>query len=322
MANSKSCGEDYLMTRFDVVGFGALNVDKLFNVNRIAARGEESYIIDYNESCGGSAANTIVGLARLGLNTAFVGKVADDREGQLLLKDFRHEKVNTEGVVLEKVGRSGVAMGFVSQSGERALYVAPGVNDTIDIKEISTRYVERTKFLHLTSFVGEKSLDVQKKLVERLPDQVKISFDPGALYAEKGLPRLRPVLKKTFAFLPNEAELELLTNRKYEAGSKVMLGEGVKIVAVKLSRKGCFITDGEKTHLIEPFEVGAVDTTGAGDAWNAGFLYGLHEGKSLRECGRIGNFVASRCIVRMGARAGLPRLADLQKLQDLKSAIG
>ena len=71
--------------KLDVVGFGALNIDKLYQVNRIAHEDEEAYITGFSESCGGSAANTIIGLARLGVKTGFIGKVATDREGTLLL---------------------------------------------------------------------------------------------------------------------------------------------------------------------------------------------------------------------------------------------
>jgi ribokinase len=301
------------MVEFDVVGFGALNVDKLFKVSGIAGKDEESFVVGYHESCGGSAANTIVGLARLGLNTGFVGKVADDREGQLLLDSFREENVDTKGIVVAKRGRSGVVMGFVDEEGERALYVAPGVNDTINLEEIKGNYVKRTKFLHLTSFVGNKSFETQKKLVGQLPKHVKVSFDPGALYARKGLAALKPIVKRVFALFPNEAELKLLTGEGYKTGAEKLIDEGVRIVAVKLGMKGCFVTDGEENHIVESFKVEVVDTTGAGDAWNTGFLYGLLNGNSLRECGRIGNFVASRCVIRMGARTGLPRSADLQQ---------
>jgi ribokinase len=86
----------------------------------------------------------------------------------------------------------------------------------------------------------------------------------------------------------------------------------VEIVAVKLGSKGCYVTDGKQSHNVEPFKVKVVDTTGAGDAFCAGFLYGLISGKNLYDCGRIGNFVASRCIMKMGARPGLPYLKDLK----------
>ena len=303
------------MTSFDAVGFGGLNVDKLFKVNRIATADGESFVIDFKEACGGSAANTIVGLARLGCKVGFIGKVAEDREGKMLIEDFRREGVDTNGITKLRHGRSGTVMGFVERKGERALYVDPGVNDTIEFNEINKEYASKARFLHLTSFIGEKSFQTQKKLVKILPENVKLSLDPGELYARKGT-ALEPIIKKTFVFMPNAKELELLTGTDdYRKGAEVLLKKGVKIVAVKLGNKGCYVTDGRESHLIETFEVKVVDTTGAGDAFCAGFLYGLISDKSLYECGRIGNFVASRCITKMGARPGLPQIEDLELLR-------
>ncbi|HUU86838.1 MAG TPA: PfkB family carbohydrate kinase, partial [Candidatus Glassbacteria bacterium] len=85
------------MILFDVVGFGALNVDKLYKVNKLAKAEEESFIETYTEACGGSAANTIIGLARLGFKTGFVGKIGCDRESKLILLDFCSEGVDTKG---------------------------------------------------------------------------------------------------------------------------------------------------------------------------------------------------------------------------------
>ncbi len=302
------------MKRFDVVGFGALNVDKLFKVNKIAGAEEEGFIIDCEEACGGSAANTIVGLARLGCKVGFIGKVANDREGKMLVEDFRKEGVDASGIIQVNDGRSGVVMGFVDEKGERALYVDPGVNDTIGFAEINKEYAFQTKFLHLTSFVGEKSFQTQKKLVEALLETVKVSLDPGELYARKGIAELEPMISKAFVLMPNQAELKLLTKMNdYEKGANLLLKKGVKVVAVKLGSKGCYVTDGNQKHLIKSFKVRVVDTTGAGDAFCAGFLYGLLYGKSLYECGKLGNFVASKCVMKIGARPGLPSLEDLKK---------
>jgi len=303
------------MSRFDVVGFGALNVDKLFRVNRLAKAEEESFIENYVEACGGSAANTAVGLARLGCKVGFIGKVGCDREGDLLIQDFRAEGVNTDCVIRAGQGKSGSVLGFVDKKGARALYIDSGVNDTIEFDEINVVYTSQARFLHLTSFVGEKSFQTQKKLLNALPNSVKVSFDPGALYARKGYAILEPILKKTYVLMPNAIELELLTGETdYCKGADFMVGRGVKIVAVKLGGDGCYVTDGRERHLIKAFKVKVVDTTGAGDAFCAGFLYGLVNGKSLFECGRLGNFVASRCVMKMGARAGLPFAKDLKLL--------
>jgi ribokinase len=302
------------MTVFDAVGFGGLNVDKLFKVNKIAKAEEESFIMDCEEACGGSAANTIVGLARLGCKVGFIGKVADDREGKMLVKDFCIEGVDTKGIMHSKHDRSGTVMGFVDEKGDRALYVDPGVNDTIEFDEINMEYAFQTRFLHLTSFVGEKSYQTQKRLIEALPQAVKLSLDPGELYARK-VSILEPIIEKTSVLMPNLNELELLTKTAdYRKGADVLLKKGVEIVAVKLGSKGCYVTDGRENHFIDAFKVKVVDTTGAGDAFCAGFLYGLISGKSLYECGKFGNFVASRCIMKMSARPGLPYLKDLKLL--------
>jgi ribokinase len=303
------------MSQFDVVGFGALNVDKLFKVNKIAGAEEEGFIINCEEWCGGSAANTIVGLARLGCKVGFIGKVANDREGKMLIEDFRREGVDTNGIIYAKSGRSGTVMGFVDEKGERALYVDPGVNDTIEFNEINKDYAFSTQFLHLTSFVGEKSFQTQRRFVEILPENVKVSLDPGELYARKGLAALEPIIKRAFVLMPNQRELELLTKAKdYKKGAEILIEKGVKIIAVKLGNKGCYVTDGKENHQINRFNVKVVDTTGAGDAFCAGFLYGIVKGKSLYECGKLGNFVASRCIMKMGARTGLPHVGDLKLL--------
>jgi ribokinase len=301
------------MKSFDAIGFGALNVDKLFKVNKIAAEEQESFIEERAETCGGSAANTIVGLARLGCKVGFIGKIGDDREGRILREDLRKEGVDTKGILESGTGRSGSVMGFVDTKGARALYIDSGVNDTIDINDIPDDYALKTKYLHLTSFVGEKSFAAQNNLLTSLPDHVKISFDPGAIYSHKGFGDIEPIVKRSYVLMPNSIELKMMTNQEdYVEGAKFLLKKGVKIVAVKLGDKGCYVTNGAECYLISSLKVRVVDTTGAGDAFCAGFLYGLLREKSLPECGKLGNFVASRCIMEMGARTNLPYLKDLQ----------
>jgi ribokinase len=308
------------VTKFDVIGFGALNVDTLFKVDRIAQAEEESFVLDYSESCGGSAANTMVGLARLGCKTGFIGKVAEDREGKMQLDAFTAEGVNIEGIAVSKTGKSGQVMGYVDRKGQRALYINPGVNDQIEPREIKWEYVSQTKFIHLTSFVGDKSIRAQKKLVGSIPDTIKISFDPGSMYAQKGFAAIEPLIRSSYLMMPNALELEMLTDETdYQKGAQLLIDAGVKVVAVKLGAKGCYVTDGTVQYRLEPYKVAAVDTTGAGDAFNAGFLYGLINNKYLGQCGQIGNYVASRKIMKTGARAGLPSAKELEPVfLDLK----
>jgi ribokinase len=302
------------MIPFDVMGFGALNVDKLYKVDKLAQAEEESFIEAYTESSGGSAANAIVGLARLGCKVGLIGKVGSDRESKMILQDLCLEGVDTKGIIHAE-GKSGSVLGFVDKTGERALYVDPGVNDTITINEVKQEYISNTRFLHLSSFVGNESFQVQKKSLEFVSEKTKVSFDPGLLYARRGYIAMEPILKKTSILIPNAFELELLTGKtSYREGADLMIKKGIKIVAVKLGSIGSYVTNGIESHFVKSFNVEVVDTTGAGDAFCAGFISGLLNEENLFDCARIGNFVASRKVMKLGAREGLPYLKDLDLL--------
>jgi ribokinase len=316
--------------KMDVVGFGALNLDKLFQVNRIAHEDEESYITGKSESCGGSAANTIVGLARLGMETGFIGKVATDREGSLLHNNLQNENINTNGVVVTDNGRSGTVNGFVDSSGQRALYVDPGVNDDIDIDEVELDYINSSKVLHITSFVGksdEKSIKTQKTVLNEISTNVSVSFDPGRLYTERGLDFLENFLIRTDILLINQSELKLLitgniedsrkSTEKYETqeiAEKVQLEYGIDTVVVKMGDEGSYVTHKGKSHIANAFDVPCVDTTGAGDAFNAGFLHGYVNGEDIKKMALKGNYIASCCVTEHGTTNGLP---DLTKLENI-----
>ncbi len=231
----------------------------------------------------------------------------------MLLEDFQREKVDTNGIIIAPAGRSGVVTGYVDIKGQRALYVDPGVNDTLEFEEISLEYASRAEFLHLTSFVGEKPFKAQNRLVRELP-KIRVSLDPGEIYARKGLSTLKTLIERSFVVFPNENEVRLLTGKELKEGSEILIKKGAGIVAVKLGEKGCYVTDGKENYLVKSYQTKVVDTTGAGDAFCAGFLYGLIRGEDLYGCAKLGNFVASRCITKIGARTGLPTQKDLQIL--------
>jgi ribokinase len=303
----------------DVVGFGALNVDKLYQVNKIAKEDEEAYIKDLTLSCGGSAANTIVGLSRLGLKTGYIGKVSNDPEGKLVLNNLKNEDVNTNGIIIGE-GRTGSVMGYVDLSGQRALYVDPGVNDLIKSEEIKVEYLKDVKILHLTSFVGA-SIKAQETLLEELPANMTVSFDPGMIYAEKGLGYIKKILERTNILLVNEEELKILiTNdyRTFEDRIKALMEYEIDLIIVKRGDKGCYFINNNESYYVKAFQVNCKDTTGAGDAFNAGFIYGLLEGKKLYNSCILGNYVAARCVEEIGAINGLPNSSNINDNYKLK----
>ncbi|MGB9838331.1 carbohydrate kinase family protein [Methanothermobacter sp.] len=294
---------------FDAVGLGALNLDQLHMVERIAGPDEEVFVRDAVESCGGSAANTIIGLARLGLRTAFIGKVAGDREGSILRGNLRGEGV-ADYVAVSEEGRSGRVMGFVDPHGNRALYVDPGVNDTLTLEEVPEDAL-KTRLLHLTSFAGS-GIRVQRDVLEVINESVTVSLDPGHLYAELGASELGDILERTDILLVNRRELELMTGSTDPVGASAELG--VDVVVVKMGSEGVRAFDGSEV-VVEAFETTCRDTTGAGDAFNAGFLYAWLSGHGLEISCLFGSYIASRCIEGYGATSSLPGREALEVLE-------
>lgn len=285
-----------------ISGFGALNLDKIYFVDKIPGKDEEGYVIDLELHPGGSAANTIAGLASFGVRTSFIGKTGSDEEGKTLLRDFLERGVDTSGIISAE-GRSGVAMIFVDGRGNRAILVDPGVNDTISIHEVNMEVVETSSIIHMTSFICKNSLESFRSQIEVAKRASNVSFDPGLPYIERGLKELRPILKHTTLFMPNRMEIELLYKMNYRESTMEALNMGVEIVAVKLGKDGCYVTDGKREYHVRAFPSNPVDTTGAGDAFNAGFLYAWHKNRNIEECARTGNFVAGKLIERVGARS-------------------
>ena len=296
----------------DIIGFGALNLDRLYRVECLAKEGEHEEILEFEEFPGGSAANTTAGLARLGLKTGFIGAIGNDNEGQILLDDFRKSGINTDSISIIE-GRTGIIIGFVDSKGERTLYPHPGVNSELEFKKEFVEYSKNARYLHLSSFVEDKQLGVQKKLVDLLPKDVKISFSPGILYARRGLSTLLPIIEKSHIVFLNASEIKEITGREYKEGSCLLIKKGAKMVAVTLGDGGCYLRDRKGDYPVRAEKIDVVDTTGAGDAFSAGFLYGLISGREIVESGRLGNIAAALCIQRFGARTGLPTREILEE---------
>ncbi|MEM2918731.1 MAG: carbohydrate kinase family protein [Candidatus Altiarchaeota archaeon] len=292
--------------KLDVIGFGALNFDKLCKVERIAKSGEHIAIDSIYESPGGSAANTIVALAKLNLKTGFIGAIGDDNEGKEIFIDLKKFHVDTKGIKILKGKKTGTIIGFVDKKGERTLYPYAGANNFLMRKHLSINYAKNAKFLHLSSFVGEKQFELQKFLVEKIHNDVRITFSPGDLYSKKGLKKILPIVKHSEVIFLNKNETEILTKKSYFNGAKI-LSEYVKIVVITLGKKGCYIKTKENEFYIPAIKARVVDTTGAGDAFAAGFLYGLIKEMPLEICGKIGNFLASLCVEKFGAREWLKK---------------
>ena len=297
----------------DIIGIGALNIDKLYLVERIGAAGEEIGIDSVSEQPGGSAANTIAALARLGITTGFIGRVGDDADGAYLCSEMAKEGVDPRGIEVAR-GRTGSAIVLVDPGGERSMYVHPGVNDALSVTPENISYVKSAKYLHLSSFVGETTIDVQREMLDR--SKAEISFAPGMLYVRRGLDTLQGIISHARVVFLNRDEMEMLTGHGYREGAGELNEIGAEIVVVTLGGDGCYIRTSDAEVSVPSFAARVVDTTGAGDAFCAGFLYGLLNDEPLGVCGRLGNFVAAKCVEAVGAREGLPGVLEIAEDQN------
>lgn len=316
------------MNKIEVIGLGALNIDHLYQVERILEDGEAA-VLEAKSSPGGSAANTIYGLAKLGVSTGFAGVVGDDAEGKILVQDFQKAGVDTSQIKVNPEAKTGSVLCLSDKLGRRSLYVSPGANNLLTINDLDLDYVKQAEILHLSSFADNRQFEASLELIDKLDSPVELTFAPGALYATRGLRALSPILARTYVLFINEDEMRQLTGEDPAAGARTCLKQGCHIVAVTLGKGTSYrsvmatgyIRDRDNEYVIEPDSrhlVPEVDTTGAGDAFAAGFLYGLLKGKDLEACGRLGNIVAQFSITQVGAREGLPTLAELsQRYQEL-----
>lgn len=298
----------------EVIGFGALNVDKLYSVESIVSKDGESFIKSETDTPGGSAANTIVGLSRLGCSTSMIGKIAEDEDGDLMEYHLAINGVYSNNLIYSETGSTGKCLGFVDDDGERCLYIDPGVNDDIKIDEINPLNIMRCKIMHYTSFVGD-SFYTQIELLEKLNDECVLSFDPGMLYVKKGFDEIKPILDRTNILLINESELRLLCNNNESPLRHLaveFLDLGIETVVVKRGSKGVFAINNSTECEVDVFECDVVDTTGAGDSFNSGFLYSYLKGYDLEKSCKIANWVASKAIEGFGMEK-FPTLKDLEE---------
>lgn len=314
----------------DVVGLGALNVDLIYEAD-LASMGLEAgreRVGSFEEfrdlleslqkkgklrmrSGGGSAANTVYALARMGISSGLVGKVGQDEEGDFLLQDLQEAGVDSSRVTCN--GRTGLCIVLLGRKRDRSILILPGANDSLSYPEIDLDYVNEAEFLHMSSFLGTIPFHMQKKVAART--KAKISFDPGEPHAIRGIKELAPILKRCFILFPSGREIETLTGKNYKEGARELLEYGIKIIACTLGEKGSYILSEDSELQIPPLKTEVVDTTGAGDVYAAGFLAALLRGFSLMRCAHLASKVASLSVAGYG-RSSYPEARLLSQIQE------
>ena len=294
----------------EVVGCGALNRDILYRVPAILLDGE-TFIESVTMTSGGSAANTCRALAQWGVSAGVIGAVGDDADGRAMLADLQGSGVDTSQVAIKVDAPTGRAMGLVDPLGRRSLYVDPGANNCLSQSDVDLESIAHARLVHLTSFVHSDQLVLQEWLAEQFPvarstSAGVLSFSPGQLYTHLGQERLEKILRRTAILFVNEVEAEEL------GGVGSLLAFGCEIVVETLGSRGSRVTHAGGSFCAPAFPTTVVDTTGAGDAFAAGFLFGWLREQPLDICAQWGNLAASHVVQAPGANSSLPTVEELE----------
>ncbi|MHA1229963.1 MAG: carbohydrate kinase family protein [Candidatus Helarchaeota archaeon] len=296
--------------KLDIICEGAALVDIVALVERFPKIDDEVYVPKLQYMCGGSAANTAVACVKLNLKTGFIGKIGTDPFGELLIDDFKRNSINIDNLIISKTLPTGNCYVAVDKTGNRVLYAFSGAANELSPEEINPEYIKNSKLIHLASL---KNLDPLIKSAEIAKNNnVLVSLNPGALIADQPYEKIKPLLLNIDIFIGSEKELEKIFDKEYGKAINE-LGKFVNIAAITRGHKGSVVKNfqTDESFEIPPFKVDVKDTTGAGDAFSAGFLAGILHEKDLYTCGKMGNATAALCIQKVGARSGLPNYNDL-----------
>ncbi|GMV79309.1 MAG: hypothetical protein AMXMBFR7_04930 [Planctomycetota bacterium] len=270
---------------------------------------------------GGCPANTALGLAKLGIRTGLVAKVADDGLGAFVKEQMRRHGVDVRGLKTEH-GPTSTSYSFIMlpRSGDRRIYHTLGCNGTFAPKDVDTKLFKGPKW------VAFEGLSLMPRLFgANLAKLLKAARKAGARTAgdtalNSKLEDWRPVFAGCWehfdVFFPSEEEAHRITGPlKPREVCRWFRDRGVKIAGVKLGSRGCAVETDDGYEEVPAYKVKCVDTTGAGDAFMAGFLTGMLKGLHPVEAARLGSATSAHCVQAVGATTGIPKLNRVQAFQ-------
>ena len=297
----------------DISVLGIFVADISFSGPKIPAIGETILGNKYNVGPGGKGCNQAVAIARLGAKVNFISKIGKDSYGKLALNTLTKNKINTESVIQDENLQTGVAGILVDKnSGKNAINVIVGAPSTLKVAEID-KHIDIIK----NSKIFLTQLEVPKDVTLHC---LKIAKENGCLTILNPAPASE-ITKEFYSnidyFTPNETEAEFytgikITNEKEakQAADK-LINLGIKKIIITLGEKGLFYSDGKEEIYLQATPVKAIDTTGAGDAFNGGLAFGLFKEKPIKECLELANKVAGISTTKLGAGDAMPFIKDL-----------
>ncbi len=298
-----------------VVCVGDLNLDVIAFVRAEPQLSRDEYLSSVKPSLGGGAANVAVGLARLNVPSVLISRVGNDLFGQFLLRELGEESVGTKHIQVDPRASTGFVVALISKNGERTMYSFRGANVKLSYEEVEYSSLSEITIFHLSgySFLEDPQRTSTLRLMElAYRFRSRVSVDLGPERAQIDAEDLSQIIARAnVLFLSADDALRLYHTSSWIDSIRQLLKAGPNTVALKAGKKGCYVGRGKATVHVQPFHVKAVDTTGAGDAFDAGFLLGILNDWSLEKTATIANAVAALKITKAGAVDGLPTRKEL-----------
>ena len=273
--------------------------DFLFREKKINSNTIFNQLKVLTKSPGGIAVNTIATLAKLGINVGYYGVIGNDDNSNFWINNIG--KVDRSRI--KRSGKMSICACLLTHHGKKRTFLSQVNPADFDfLKNIDFGYLNGAKFIHLGPLIlnSRKGIVVTQKLIEKIT-KPKISFSPSILYIAEGWENLLPIFKKTYILFVNQKEMKYLTHQNPKSGSKKLLKYGPQIIVCTLAEKGALVTTPNDQFHSPRVDVGnIVDTTGAGDAFTAGFLYGLIKNRSLKWSANFANQIAAKSLSDFG----------------------
>ena len=266
---------------------------------------------------GGNGVNTAMALARLGVRVALAAPVGEDRLGEILRQSVRSEGVDDSNMIAVKEARTSVSMVLVESNGERRLLHFRGANAHFSARHLNWDLVKGARVFHYASAFALPSFDGDP-LAETMARARQLgcltSVNPCWDSGGRWLPLIEPALAYVDYFYPNQEEGRQLTGETEPTAIADRLHRaGVKTVIVKLGPAGCYVDGPEGAFSSPGFAVRAIDTTGAGDCFEAAFLAALCRGHNLPYAVRFANAAAAISTLGMGGGDSAPTLQQVEE---------
>lgn len=261
-----------------------------------------------NKQCGGSAANSIIAVSQFGGSSYYSCKVADDELGHFYMKDLKANGVDTNLHEDElEAGITGKCLVMTSEDASRTMNTFLGITSNYSRAEIKEEVLKDSEYLYIEGYLvtsdnGQDAMKHAKKLAEENGVKTALTFSDPSMVKYFKEPMESVVGASVDLLFCNEEEAMLYTGKDNLAEAREALKKDAKRFVITLGKNGAIIFDGDTFIDIEPYKVQAIDTNGAGDSFAGAFLYGITNGHSFADAGKLASLASSKVVTQFGPR--------------------